>query len=413
MMPLGRLLFLALLLCASQAAAQSVYPCNTRNPATQADYINCVSPAYAPTPGMIDAAPTTADEFSRYQWNMRQIFDGQTYASILGDAPRDVKIAVIDAYPGSQGHPDLVPVYEAGINVVEGGTNTNPPAWDGLSGTNTNAHGQCVASIIGAAHNSIGVAGVFARARIIPVRASFDTLDIAIDRAVQAGAEVIHIAGYSVDAQYQDYAMFPDMGTPDTYPLRWTMKNPATMVYERSRLLAIRAAIERAVWNNNVIVTTVVSNWTGLVSTYFTSQNHETVVAGAVNVLGEPSPFNSLSYAFTILAPGGDRRAHGTLPHAGTWISNGWLSGQDDIPCAIGPNRYTWGSGGSFAGPHVAAAAAIIKSYLPNARADDVRRLLTRSASPLAPNIHPAQGVVGRLNVVQLKQAIIAEQTQP
>lgn len=402
------LALLALLFLATPALP-APYPCNTRSVPDAAGFEECISPAYVPTAAMIDGVAPTSDPLSRYQWNLRQILEGRPYLDVLGDAPRDVKVAVIDTYGGSMGHPDLVGVYETGINVVEGGTNTNPPVWDGLSGTSSNQHGQCVASIIAAQHNGAGLAGVFHRARIIPVRASWQTLDVAIDAAVAAGAEVIHIAGYSVSALYEDYAMFPDMGSPLVYPLRWTMRDPPTAELERARLKAIRSAVERAVWDHNVIVTTVVANWSGLTTTYFTSQIHDTVVAGAVNVLGEPSPFNSNSHAYTVLAPGGDRRAHPWLPHAGDWISSGWQAGQDDIPCAIGPNRYTWGSGGSFSGPHVAAAAAIIKSYLPDATAADVRRLLTRSAQPLALNLHIAQGAGGALSLSRLKAAILLE----
>lgn len=391
------------LLSALPSFGQATYPCNTRSLPVQGDFVSCVSPAYVPTG--TDGATSTADEYSRYQWNMRMILEGESYDSILGDAPRDVKVAVIDTYPGAMGHPDLVNVYETGINTVEGGTNADG-VWDGVYATSSNKHGQCVGSIIAAEHNSIGTGGVFARARIIPVRASFNTLDQAIDLAVAAGAEVIHIAGYQVDFLYQDYAIFPDIGSPNVYPLRFTMKDPTTAAYESGRLKAIRNAIERAVWDHNVIVTTVVSNWTGLISTVFHAQIHETIVAGAVNVLGEASPFNSASYSYTILAPGGDRRIPPDLPHPDGFVTFPNNSDPDDIACAIGPNRYSWGSGGSFSGPHVAAAAAIVKSYLPNATAADVRRLLVRSAQPLRLNLSPVSSIGGMLSVKRLKAAI-------
>jgi subtilisin family serine protease len=385
--------------------------CETRSRPDAAEFVDCVSADYAPTAAMIDGVPPTSNPLSRYQWNLRQILEGESYGSVLGDAPRDVKIAVIDRYPGSQGHPDLVNRYETGINTVEGGTNANPPIWDGKAATGSNAHGQCIASIIASEHGSSGLAGVFHRARIIPVRASFDTLETAIDLAVAAGAEVIHIAGYHIDQPFQNYAMFPDLGLPSAHPLRWMMRDAQTAAYERARLIAIRGAIERAVWDHNVVITTVVANWDGRITTYMPAQIHETIVSGAVNVLGEPSPFNSTSHTFTLLAPGGDRRAHPWLPHAGNWISEGVYAGQDDVPCAIGPDRYTWGTGGSFSGPHIAAAAAVVKSYLPDATAQDVRRLLVRGSQPLTlTNLHLLSANPGKmLSLKRLRAAIAAE----
>ena len=379
--------------------------CNTRSVPSASDYAFCVSPNYGPPISLIDWIAPTDDEYARYQWNLRDILEGEDYLTVLGDAPRDVRVAVIDAYPGSQVHPDLVGVYEMGINTVEGGTNTDAP-WDGLAPTGSNAHGQCVASVIAAEHNFTGVAGVFHRARIIPVRADFNTLDQAIDQAVLAGAEVIHIAGWDVDYSFQDYAMNPDVGLPTVHPLRWMMKDTATATYEKDRLNAIRDAVHRAVWDNNVIVSTVVSNWEGRSATSFLGGIHDTVTTMASNVLGEPSPFNSMNYNPIILAPGGDWRVAGYSLTGGIGpevFGPHYGSNPDDIMCAVGPDRYSWGSGGSFAGPHVAAAAAIIKSYLPSATAMDVRRFLDRSGQPIMLNLHPLQGIGKRLSLKRLR----------
>jgi hypothetical protein len=416
-----------LLACAGFAAvlfaclpANAAMTCNTRSAPVAADFIACVSADYAVTNAQADGAASTSDAYSRYQWALRQIFEGDSYASVLGDAPRNVKVAVIDVYPGPQGHPDLVGVYETGINTVEGGTNTNPPVWDGNAPTGSNAHGQCVASVIAAQHNSIGTAGVFARVRIIPVRASLATIDEAIDLAVAAGAEVIHIAGMAAvndafwpppgDPQYQLYPLWPDYYMPNVNPLRFMARTPASSAHENGMLKDFADAIERAVWDHNVIVTTVVGNWDGRFASVFHASLHETVVAAAVNVLGEPSPFNANNYYTTMLAPGGDRRANTlsvSLPS--DVIVGGQTADADDVMCAIGPDKYGFGSGGSFAGPHLAAAAAIIKSYLPDATAQDVRRLLRRSAQPITNNLHVLQSVGGMLSIKRLKAAILAE----
>lgn len=400
-------------------SANAAMDCNTRSAPLVADFARCVSADYAPTDGQIDGAATTADAYSRYQWAMRQIFEGESYTTVLGDAPRDVKVAVIDNYVGLHGHPDLVNVYETGINTVEGGTNTDAP-WDGISPTSSNEHGQCVASVIASEHNGTGTAGVFARVRIIPIRASFRTLPAAIDAAVAAGAEVIHIAGMAPEydaflqpptpIEFQLYPLWPDYYLPSTNPLRFMARTPASSAHENGMLKDFADAIERAVWDHNVIVTTVVGNWDGRFASVFHASLHETVVGAAVNVLGEPSPFNANNYYTTMLAPGGDRRANAlTVSLPSDMITGGQTADADDVMCAIGPDKYGFGSGGSFAGPHIAAAAAIVKSYLPDATADDVRRLLRRSSQPIMNNLHVLQSVGGMLSIKRLKAAILAE----
>lgn len=410
--------FITILVCMVMPA-QAAMNCNTRSTADAAAFYNCVSADYAPTAAQIDGMAETADAYARYQWAMRQILEGETYDTVLGDAPRDVKVAVIDDYVGLHNHPDLVNVYETGINTVEGGTNTDAP-WDGLSPTSSNEHGQCVASIIASEHNSIGTAGVFGRARIIPIRASFRTLPAAIDAAVAAGAEVIHIAGMAPEydayvqpptpKEFQLYPIWPDYYAPNQYPLRFMARTPASSLYENGMLKAVADAIERAVWDHNVVVTTVVGNWDGRFASVFHAELHETVVASAANVRGEPSPFNANNYYTTMLAPGGDRRVGApVLAQPADIFTGGPTADNDDVLCAIGPNKYGYGSGGSFSGPHLAAAAAIIKSYLPDATAADVRRLLRRSAQPLMNNLHVLQSVGGMLSLKRLKTAIEAE----
>lgn len=402
------------------ADAQS-YPCGTRSVPTQTQYYNCVSPTYNPSLASLDGAPSTTDAYSRYQWPMRQILEGEGYDTVLGDAPRDVIVAVIDEYVGLHGHPDLVDVYLPGINTVEGGANTDA-AWDGLVATNSNEHGQCAASIIAAKHNSIGVAGVFHRAKILPIRATFRTIGSAIDAAVAAGAEVIHVAGMAAendehwpapgDPYWQLYPLWPDLPPGTTPPpLRWMSRTEASSLHENGMLRAFSAAMERAVWDHNVIVTTVVSNWDGQVSTIFPAQIHETVVAQASNVFGESSPLNSLTHSTTILAPGGERRNKiFSLSTPSDIMLGSQYANHDDVLCAIGPDKYSYASGGSFSGPHVAGAAAVIKSYLPDATANDVRRLLRRSAQPFGrTNLMVQNSLPGLLSLKRLKAAILAE----
>lgn len=347
---------------------------------------------------LMDGAAPTPNAYSRYQWALRQLLEGENYSSLFSDAPRDVKVAVIDEWPGHNGHPDLVNKYETGINTIEGGTNTTT-VWDGTAGGNL--HGQTVASIIAAEHKSTGMAGAFHRARIIPVRASLDSLPCAILSAAAAGAEVISIAGYATGGEFdRGFYPFPDSYEPLYYP---SLFDEPARAYYVPKMLAVRSAIEY-VTGNGVVVISVIANKCGKISTNFVSCCKETITAGATNILGEISPHNSTSFNFDVFAPGGDRRPLTTTINLPADILAPDASANADDPLvAIGPNKYSFLTLGSASGPHVAAAAAIVKSYAPSMSPDSVRRILRASTNPPKPNLVLNQFCGGVLSLKKLR----------
>lgn len=371
--------------------------CGQQNYTTSAEYISCVSPSYAPAMSAIDSTPSTADAYSRYQWAMRAVLEGEQYQSLFSDAPADVTVAVIDRWPGHANHPDLVNVYLTGINLIEGGTNTSG-VWDGEMATSSNLHGQCAASIIAAEHNSFGMAGVFHRARILPIRSSLDTLASAILVAVANGAKVIHIAGYEATST-QFFYLYPE-NYGATYP---AFNTYAVRDYYVALLGGIRTAIEQAD-EAGVIVTMGIGNRDGKINTYFIGSRPEPIVVGATNIKDEVSPFNSMSYRYDVFAPGGDRRTSSTPVNVGPdAVSAQPLSNADDVMCALGPNKYSFLSGGSAAGPHVAGAAAIFKSYRPAGTVTEFRRILRQSVRPVTPNLNVIQSDAGLLSLKKLR----------
>ncbi|XAI96528.1 hypothetical protein [Microcystis phage Mae-JY35] len=407
------LFILAFLLSASPASAAMT--CDVKSVSTPGQFVECVADAYNPQVADIDGALSTSDPLSRYQWSLRMALEGVPYDDLFADAPRDVKVAVIDIYAGHQGHPDLVGVYEPGINTIEGGTNTNPPVWDGKPGTNSTSHGQCAASLIAAEHNGIGMAGMFHRARIIPVRASPGTLAAAINAARFQGAEVIHIAGVSLmtldDVDKIEYA-WPDVPWSGlSVPLHPMYQNPTVARAMVERFKAIDDAINDAT-EAGVIISAPLANWNGRTATLYWASNKNVLTTGAVNALGEVSPFNASIYGTVLLAGGGERRDTSlTVPVPNSVMpADGPTSNFDDVLCAIGPDKYSFASGGSFAAPQGAAAAAIIKSYLPDAKAYDVMRLLKATLQPLPrENLHLMNSVGGMLSLKRLREAIAAE----
>lgn len=245
------------------------------------------------------------------------------------------------------------------------------------------------------------------------MRASPGTLAAAINAARLQGAEVIHIAGVSLmtldDVNKIDYA-WPDvpwsgLATP-LHPMYQTSTVARAMV---ERFKAIDDAINDAT-EAGVIISAPLSNWNGRTTLYWAS-NKNVLTTGAVNALGEVSPFNVSAYGTILLAGGGERRdASVTLP-VPTSVMPATDSGSnfDNVICAIGPDKDSFASGGSFAAPQGAAAAAIIKSYLPNAKAYDVMRLLKITLQPLPPeNLHLMNSVGGMLSLKRLRAAIDA-----
>ena len=132
-------------------------------------------------------------------------------------------------------------------------------------------------------------------------------------------------------------------------------------------------------------------------------------MTGASNVLGEASPHNSGSYRYDLFAPGGERRSAsvGISTPFGVW-QYGADANADDILCCVGSQAYCFLTLGSAAAPHTAAAAAIAKSYLPDASPEVVRRLLVKSTQPFTtPNLTVSQAAGGVLSLKKLKTNLL------
>lgn len=377
------------------------------NHGSASDYIDSIAASYAPSASLLDGAPSTANAYSRYQWSMRQLLEGDGYTSHFSDAPDDVIVAVIGQWPGHQNHPNLVNRYVGGFNLVEGGTNTSA-TWDGNAATASNSHDQAVASIIAAEHGATGMAGVFHRAKILPIRASFQTLGQAIDLAVANGAKVIHIAGFVVANYNEGFLSWLDDLWPN-YPLYPAFKDGAHRAGNLPAMLDARRAIADAA-EAKVLITTVIANKVGCPTWTLTSCMPETIVAGPSNVLGEISPHSSFSYAFDVFAPGGDRRAMSASVSypSNVVVGDATANGDDPMVC-VGPDKYSFLTLGSAAGPHVAGACAIIKSYLPNATVEEARRLIQKSSNTPTPTLNILQACGGILSLKRLRSLLHEE----
>ncbi|MFH1287752.1 MAG: S8 family peptidase, partial [bacterium] len=159
-----------------------------------------------PEPNYIVNVLTVTDPLYSNQWYIPEINFDKAWGVAKSTAV--VKIAVIDT--GIDGeHPDLKGKILEGYNFVSGTTDVS----------DDNGHGTFVAGIVAAAHNEIGVKGLYDYAQIIPVKVidanglgTYEDVARGILYAADNGAKVINmsIGGYAYSYMLQqavDYAL--------------------------------------------------------------------------------------------------------------------------------------------------------------------------------------------------------------
>jgi hypothetical protein len=205
------------------------------------------------------------------------------------------------------------------------------------------SHGTSVASIIGAAsNNGTGIAGVDWNAQIMNLRifdamGTADTLDVAnaIDYAIDNGADVINLSLAMAGPS--------GCGTVDT---------------------VIESLLAEAYAND--IVTVAASGNEGTGTVCYPARSPYAIAVGASTSTDARAGFSSYGPELDLVAPGYGVPA-ANAPHA-------------MVPGEVDPAVY----GTSFAAPHAAGAAAILKSMYPEANAGTIRDKLRYSADKAA-----------------------------
>ena len=153
-----------------------------------------------PEPNYIASILTSTDPLYSDQWYIPDTNFDQAWEVLKNNTI--TKVAVIDSGIYSD-HPDLKGKILEGYNFVAGSTDVS----------DDNGHGTFVAGIIAAAHNEIGIKGLYDYARIIPVKVidenGIGTYEDAVKGIVYAadnGATVINlsIGGYGFSYTLQD-----------------------------------------------------------------------------------------------------------------------------------------------------------------------------------------------------------------
>ena len=272
----------------------------------------------------------TDDPMLKDQWHLldRSAAAGSANWVPVGgpDLGAGATVAILDT--GVTPHPDIDGILP-GRDFISNDSDASDP----------HGHGTHVAGTVGeSAGNGVGAAGIAPGANLLPVRvlgddgsASYDVVFAGLAYAVEQGADVVNLS----------LAGSSDSGMCD--------------------------AVSRAV-DAGVIVVAATGNDAGPVG--YPAACPDAIAVGAVTKQGRVASYSNSGPSLDLTAPGGsssgaDRSPDGILQYSVYDRRGG----------------YYYSSGTSMASPHVAGAAAIIRSIRPDATPEQVREILTSTAS--------------------------------
>ena len=296
----------------------------------------------------LDAHPQSSesypnDPYYSSQWHLPQVQSDAAWQINRGSG---VTVAVVDSGV-SQGSDLACRTFVSPYNAI-----THTPGEAAAS--DQNGHGTHVAGTIGqCTDNDSGVAGMAPNVTLMPVRVldangNGAMADVAtgIDWAVDHGAKVINL---SLGMECKG-ATWPSCS---------------------------QSIINDAVANataRDVLIVAAAGNSNG--STPYFPANHPDVIAvAAVDYTEQRAPYSNRGNALTLSAPGGDTSKDANHDGYGdgvlqqTFENNQW--------------GYYFFQGTSMASPHVAGAAALLRSYVPGASRQQVKEALTHTAKDL------------------------------
>lgn len=262
---------------------------------------------------------TVNDAYFAKQWNLRDInVEAAWDAGLLGSG---ATVAVIDSGINAQ-HEDFVGVsLLPGINVIDGSADT----------VDELGHGTFVTGIIAAARNNkVGIAGIADQVNIVPIKCFSDTEE----------ASVFDICRgiYAAVDDYDCDVICLSLGTPNDS-------------------MSLKEAVDYAA-SKNVIVIAAVGN-EGSTELFYPAAYDSVIGTASYDASGAGSSFSEKNTSVFVSAPGSD-------------ISSTYIGS---------PTAYATADGTSFSAPHVAALAAVAKSYDPEMTLDEFKKLLIATST--------------------------------
>ncbi|TBR45083.1 hypothetical protein CBF23_000875 [Marinomonas agarivorans] len=339
---------------------QSTYDALKNNP-----NVEYVIPNYTVTVNSVPNDPYYVTDL----WGMEAIkFDELTKPSKFS---KEVVIAVIDSGLDLT-HPDIQEKYfhndqEIAGNGIDDDANgfvDDIHGWSFVENTGSmkddHGHGTHVAGTIGAVtNNNIGIAGIVDNGLILPIRSlnrqgngSLSDIIEGIDYAVIMGADVINM---SLGAEFDFFDA-----------------NAKVFMQEMNERFRIIADEE-----NIAIVVAAGNNHDNNVHNYWPASAENVITVGALakgvkdgEVTYVPSSFSNFGNDIDVWAPGSAILSLKSIDATSPQIVERY-------------NGYALANGTSMASPHVAGAAALIKSAFPRLTGNQVKNLLKYTASDI------------------------------
>ena len=279
------------------------------------------------------------DELYSFQWHLPLVNMPEAWDLSTGEG---VTVAIIDTGVNPFGRDSFGPIGDSrvlrGYNAIAGLP----------GGIDFEGHGTHVAGVVGQeTDNGIGVAGIAYGANILPVK-SLSIFGVGVDSwiirgirwATDQGADVINLSLGSFDASQ-----------------------------------AFEDAVNYA-YENGVTVVAAAGN-SGDGEVMYPAAYENCIAVGAVNYIKVLTDYSNYGDTLDLVAPGGDNN----VDLNGDGYADGIL--QENF----GFFGLNWGfwyyAGTSFASPHVAGIAALVKSIHPDYGPDEIRQVLQDTAQDL------------------------------
>ncbi len=294
---------------------------------------------------------------------------GQVIDGVAG--VNDIDVNALEAWNISLGDNVTVAVFDQGMENHEDfgnrliGGNTPATNGNGLPLVNNATHGMNCAGVIGASHNNLGLRGVAPNVNFLSVNIFADgsttTGDIAdgIQWAIDNGADVLSNS--------------------------WSFKFPCGFTN-----IDIENAIQNAVTtgrnNNGAVVVFAAGNTGGCVN--YPASNENVISVGAVDNRGNLFDYSSRGPELDLVAPSGETNYLGNIRTTDRMNNAGRLAG-----------NYEPSFGGTSAAcPVVAGIVALVLSVNPNLTQQEVRNILTSTATDMGVNGLDNNYGFGRVN---------------
>ena len=297
----------------------------------------------------LTSAPQTSvsaypnDQYYSLQWHLPQV---QSDAAWNINRGANVTVAVIDSGV-SRGTDLACRTLVSPYNAITDTTGESAVADD-------NGHGTHVAGTVGqCTNNSTGVAGMAPDVDIMPVK----VLD-----ASGAGTMAQIAAGINWATDHQADVINMSLGM-DCNGQTWPSCSDSV----------INDAISAAAQQDIVIVVATGNSNQSTVG--FPANHPDTIAVGAVDYNEHIAPYSNHGSAMTLAAPGGDLNSDAN--------GDGNRDGVLQQTIENGTWDYYFLQGTSMAAPHVAGAAALLRSYVPTATRSQVQDALEHTAKDL------------------------------